>query len=133
MKIWQKEKISVEKLQKKLNLRESKRLDVLLNDVSAKMLCLSEIRLYDNLPLLSNKAGLLENKRGLLFLYGICRFMWRILVRPSNPHIYNGLDGRTKIFPRVQSAENRMNNVCASYRARGSQSDMSWMPRLSQA
>ena len=51
MKIWQKEKISVEKLQKKLNLRESKRLDVLLNDVSAKMLCLSEIRLYDNLPL----------------------------------------------------------------------------------
>ena len=67
MKIWQKEKISVEKLQKKLNLRESKRLDVLLNDVSAKMLCLSEIRLYDNLPLLSNKAGLLENKRGLLF------------------------------------------------------------------
>ena len=32
MKIWQKEKISVEKLQKKLNLRESKRLDVLLNE-----------------------------------------------------------------------------------------------------
>ena len=42
MIIWQKEKISVEKLQKKLNLRESKLLDVLLNDVSAKMLCLSE-------------------------------------------------------------------------------------------
>ncbi len=29
MKIWQKEKISVEKLQKKLNLRESKRQDIL--------------------------------------------------------------------------------------------------------
>ena len=29
MKIWQKEKISVEKLQKKLNLRENKRLDIL--------------------------------------------------------------------------------------------------------
>ena len=94
MKIWQKEKISVEKLQKKLNLRESKRLDVLLNDVSAKMLCLSEIRLYDNLPLLSNKAGLLENKRGLLFLYGISRFMWRILVRPIHIYIMDWTDGQ---------------------------------------
>ena len=102
MKIWQKEKISVEKLQKKLNLRESKRLDVLLNDVGAKMLCLSEIRLYDNLPLLSNKAGLLENKRGLLFLYGICRFMWRILVGRRSHYIYRWLRQPTKIFPRFR-------------------------------
>ena len=102
MKIWQKEKISVEKLQKKLNLRESKRLDVLLNDVGAKMLCLSEIRLYDNLPLLSNKAGLLENKRGLLFLYGICRFMWRILVGRRNHYIYMWFRQPTKICSRVR-------------------------------
>ena len=132
MKIWQKEKISVEKLQKKPNLRESKRLDVLFNDVSAKMLCLSEIRLYDNLPLLSNKAGLLENKRGLLFLYGICRVLRRILVGRRSHYIYVA-PTTDKNLSAVSNTLDGMNNVCASYRARGSQSDMSWMPRLSQA